>query len=648
MLKKIYLAAFALLTLAGANAQTKSNYNQYDLFHPLWNYQYNSPQRSGSGAPGAAYWQNAADYKISATLDEDSRRITGEVEITYKNYSPDKLNHLWLQLDQNQFTTQSRGGKTTPILGGRFGNLDFEGGYQIGAVTVDGKPANFIIEDTRMQIRLAQPLAEKTGVVKLKIAYSFVSPKDGSDRMGIQETSNGPIFTVAQWFPRMCVYDDIEGWNVLPYLGAGEFYLEYGNFEYAITVPASHIVVGSGELVNTAEVYTPEQVKRWAQAANSETTVAIRSESEVKDAASRPAKQQLTWKFKCQNARDVAFATSRSFIIDAARINLPSGKKILAVSAYPKESIGKGGYERSTEFVKASIEYYSNWLYEFTYPVATNVGGTVSGMEYPGIVFCGFDAKKESLFGVIDHEFGHNWFPMIVGSNERKFAWMDEGFNTFINFYSMDAFNKGEFKSRKIDMHQMASRIFRENADPILSIPDVIQANNLGWEAYNKPGFGLKILREQILGADRFDYALKNYIKNWAFKHPTPLDFFKSIEDGAGEDLGWFWKAWFYETWKLDQSVKSVQYVNQDPANGAVITIENLEKMAMPVEVEIEVAGGEKQRLKFPVEIWQRGSTWEFRVNTKLPIKKVSIDPDHVLPDIKSKNNDWYPLALTK
>jgi len=645
MLKKSLWLVLTLISSVTTFAQTKSNYNQYDLFHPLWNYQYNSPQRSGSGAPGAAYWQNAADYKISASLDEEAKRITGEVEITYKNYSPDKLNHLWLQLDQNQFNTSSRGGKTTPVSGGRFGNIGFDGGYQIGSVLVDGKPANFIIEDTRMQIRLAQPMPEKTGVVKVKVAFSFVSPKDGSDRMGIQETKNGPIFTVAQWFPRMCVYDDIEGWNVLPYLGAGEFYLEYGNFEYNITVPASHIVVGSGELTNTSEVYTPEQVKRWAQAANSETTVAIRAESEVENPASRPSKGQLTWKFKCQNARDVAFATSRSFIIDASRINLPSGKKILAVSAYPKESIGNGGYERSTEFVKASIEYYSNWLYEYTYPVATNVGGTVSGMEYPGIVFCGYQDKKESLFGVIDHEFGHNWFPMIVGSNERKFAWMDEGFNTFINFYSMDAFNKGEFKNRKFDMHQIAPRLFRENADPIMSIPDVIQPNNLGWEAYNKPGFGLRLLRETILGPDRFDYAFKNYLKNWAFKHPTPLDFFKSIEDGAGEDLGWFWRAWFYELWKLDQSVKSVNYIDQDPSKGAIITIENMDKMAMPAEVEIEVAGGEKQRVKFPVEIWQRGATWEFKVNTKLPIKSVSIDPDHILPDINSKNNVWRPVV---
>ena len=644
MFKKHVFLGLAFLLSTAALAQSK--YSAHELFHPLWNYGPVSPMRSAAGVPGPGYWQNSADYKIAVSLDDVANKITGDVEITYKNNSPDKLPFLWLQLDQNSFNTQSRGGKTTPISGGRFGNLAFEGGYKIESVTIDGKPANFIVEDTRMQIRLASPLAEKIGTAKIKIAYSFTSPENASDRMGIQQTKNGAIYTVAQWFPRVCVYDDIEGWNVLPYLGAGEFYLEYGNFEYSINAPASHIVVGSGELLNPTEVYTADQVKKWAAAANSETTVVIRSAAEVTDPASRPAKDRLTWKFKCNNARDVAFASSKSFILDACRINLPSGKKSLAVSVYPVESDGKNAWGRSSEYVKASIEHYSNWLYEYTYPVATNVAGIVSGMEYPGIIFCGYRDKTESLWGVTDHEFGHNWFPMIVGSNERKFAWMDEGFNTFINFYSTDAFNKGEYKNRKFDMHTIAKSMFRETADPIMSIPDVIQTRNLGWEAYNKPGFGLRILRENILGADRFDYAFRNYISKWAFKHPTPMDFFRAMEDGAGEDLGWFWKAWFYELWRLDQSVKDVDYVEQDPAKGAVITIENLDKMAMPAVVEVELTSGEKERFTFPVEIWQRGSSWTFRTSTKLPIKSVVIDPDHSFPDMDSKNNTWKPLSV--
>jgi Peptidase family M1 domain len=647
MRKRIIAAVGLLVSSVGfaQQAPQKSNYSQYDLFNPLFNYTLSTPTRSGTGSPGATYWQNSADYKINVSLDDVKNTVEGDVEITYKNASPDKLNFLWLQLDQNQFNTKSRGGLSTPITGGRFGNTSFEGGNQIKSVTVDGRPADFIITDTRMQIKLASPLAERVGAIKIKVTYSFNIPHYGSDRMGTQESKNGTIYEMAQWYPRMCVYDDIEGWNTLPYLGAGEFYLEYGNFEYAVTVPASHIVVGSGELTNPTECWTSAQQKRLADAANSDKTVMILGKDEVGTDASRPRKDgKITWKFRCMMARDVAFATSKAFVIDAARINLPSGKKSLAMSAYPVESASDKAWGRSTEYVKGAIEYYSKWLFEYTYPVATNVAGVVGGMEYPGIVFCGNNSQGESLWGVTDHEFGHNWFPMIVGSNERKFAWMDEGFNTFINFYSTDAFNNGEYKGSKTDMHQMSKQLFRESAEPIMNIPDVLQPNNLGYEAYFKPGLGLKMLREQILGQERFDYAFREYIKRWAFKHPTPYDFFKTMEDAAGEDLSWFWRGWFYETWKLDQSVKDVQYIEQDAKNGAIITIENLEKMAMPAIVEMEMVGGSKERVTLPIEIWQRGGSWTFKSTTNLPLKSVTIDPDHVFPDINSKNNTWKPL----
>jgi hypothetical protein len=646
-MKKIITAIALLSTLASFAQQVprKSNYNQYELFNPLFNYTLSTPTRSGSGTPGAHYWQNSADYKINVSLDDVKNEAEGEVEIAYKNASPDKLNFLWLQLDQNQFNTKSRGGLTTPITGGRFGNVDFEGGFQIKSVLIDGKPADFHVTDTRMQIRLATPLAERTGSTRIKISFSFNIPKYGSDRLGMQPSKNGTIYEMAQWYPRMCVYDDIEGWNVLPYLGAGEFYLEYGNFEYAVTVPSSHIVVGSGELTNPNECWTSEQQKRLAEAANSDKTIIVLGKDDVAKEHARPKKEgKITWKFRCNMARDVAFATSKAFIIDAARINLPSGKKSLAMSAYPIESAGDTAWSRSTEYVKGAIEYYSKSLYEYSYPVATNVAGVVGGMEYPGIVFCGSSSLGEGLWGVTDHEFGHNWFPMIVGSNERKFAWMDEGFNTFINFYSTESFNHGEYKGLKVDMHNIAQGLFRESAEPIMNIPDVIQPRGLGYEAYFKPAVGLRLLREQILGSERFDYAFREYIKRWAFKHPTPYDFFKTIEDAAGEDLSWFWKGWFYETWKLDQAVTEVQYVEQDPKKGAIITIENLEKLAMPAIIEMEMVDGTKQRVSLPIEIWQRGSSWTFKAATTGLLKSVTIDPDHALPDVNSNNNVWKPM----
>jgi hypothetical protein len=646
-MKKIFLIMSMFMFSMTAIAQVESKYDHKVLFHPLENFQYNSLYRSGSGRPGPEYWQNSADYKIKVDFDDQTRKIQGNVEIIYKNNSPEDLPFLWLQLDQNSFSLDSRGTKTTPITGGRFGNLTFDGGYEISNVMIDGKPANYIIEDTRMQIRLTEPLAKKKGKTTISMNFSFISPEDGSDRMGIQETENGEIFTIAQWYPRVCVYDDIEGWNTLPYLGAGEFYLEYGNYEYSITAPASQIIVGSGELMNPQDVYTKTQLDRWNKAKNSEETIIIRSENEVNDPSSRPNKDKLTWKFKIENARDVAWASSKAFIIDAANINLPSGKKSLAISAYPKESIGKDGWERSTEFIKASVEYYSSWLYEFTYPAATNVAGTVSGMEYPGIIFCGYKDKGESLFGVTDHEFGHNWFPMIVGSNERKFPWMDEGFNTFINIHSANAFNKGEYKNR-YTMDMLKNYLFNEKLEPIMTIPDVQQARNLGILAYMKPGFGLELLREVILGPDRFDYAFKQYIKDWAFKHPTPFDFFKAMEDGSGEDLNWFWREWFFETWTLDQMVEKVQYINQKPEEGAVITIRNLDRMALPTEVRVSWMDGTDKTYSFPVEIWQRGDTWEFKTEGKGLIKSVVIDPDKKLPDLNPKNNTWLPFSIGK
>jgi hypothetical protein len=642
----------SVLTQAYAQNDEKVKYDAHVLFHPLFNFQPGNDFRSGSGAPGSRYWQNRADYKINVILNEEQGTLTGDVEITYKNNSPEALEFIWIQLDQNAFNSQSRGGKTTPIMGGRFGNLGFEGGNAIKSVSIQQgrekfSDATYIISDTRMQIRLANVVKAGGDIIKIKIGYAFKIPQYGSDRMGTLETKKGLVYEMAQWYPRVAVFDDIEGWNVLPYLGAGEFYLEYGDFEYNVTVPWDHIVVGSGELLNPGDVLTSEQRKRLSDASKSDQTVMIRTAEEVGEGASRPKQSgTLTWKFKCTEARDVAWSTSRAFVWDAARINLPGGKTALAQSVYPGEEGGSDGWGRSTEYVKGCIEFYSNYVHEYTYPVATNVAGVVGGMEYPGIVFCSSKSKKDELWEVTDHEFGHNWFPMIVGSNERKYAWMDEGFNTFLNFLSTDHFNNGEFKNTQLnDLQRLAPIIFRPNADPIMTIPDVLQTANLGWEAYYKPAMGLKMLREEVLGKDRFDYAFKLYVKRWAFKHPTPYDFFRTMEDAAGEDLGWFWKGWFFENYKLDQSVKEVSYVEQNPQKGSFITIENLNQWAMPAKVDLEEVTGKKTRVELPFEIWQRGGSWTFRAETTSPLKSVIIDPDHNLPDIDPDNNVWRPTG---
>ena len=628
-----------------------TKYDYHDLFAPFFYTKNGNDQRAATGEPGPGYWQNRADYTIDAKLNEQTNEISGSELLTYTNNSPLKMNFIWMQLDQNLFKLDSRGSLIVPTVGSRNAghSEDFDAGYKIKSVKVlsgdkvqVATEVKYLIEDTRMQIFLPAELQAKGGKLKLKIDYSFISPQYGSDRMGYVPTKNGKVYTIAQWYPRVCVFDDVMGWNAVPYTGPGEFYLEYGDFNLNITAAANIMVVGSGELLNPAEVYTPEQLKRWELAKKSDKTVIIRSAEEVTDPASRLAKKELTWKFKITNARDASWGASSAFIIDAAKMNLPSGKPSLAISAYPVESDGDLAWGRSTEYVKKSIEYNSNKWYEYPYPAATAVAGGPGGMEYPGIVFCGLGAKTAGLMHVNDHEFGHTWFPMIVGSNERLYGWMDEGFNTFINTLSQDDFNNGEYKSnQKPDMHRIGAFYTAPGLEPVLSYVDNYKERNNGTLSYSKPGQGLTFLREQILGKERFDYAFQTYIKRWAFKHPTPDDFFRTIENVAGESLQWFWRGWFVNNWRLDVAVRNVSQDSTDYTKGAMITLDNLEKMAMPVILEIKTVSGKTSRIKLPVEVWERNVNWTFKVPSTEAIESVTYDPDNVLPDFNPTNNVW-------
>lgn len=637
------VSTLAVILFSGSvYAQENPKYDYVEAFKPFFYPQTGTATRSASGQPGHAYWQNSADYHLNVSLNEDKKEITGTAEITYTNNSPDKLGFLWLQLDQNLFAKDSRGNGVVPLSGSRNGahGEEFNGGYKIKSVRLDGKnEVKYTITDTRMQIDLPKELKANGGVAKIEIEYSFVSPDYGSDRMGIQDTKNGKIFTMAQWYPRMCVYDDVLGWNTLPYLGASEFYLEYGNITANITVPANQYVVASGELLNEKEVYSKEEINRWNQARNSDKTVMIRPESEI---GKNKASGTKTWKFKITQARDFAWASSAGFILDAAKINLPSGKKSLAISAYPAESAGEKAWGRSTEYTKAAIEHYSKKWYEYTYPAATNVAGNEGGMEYPGIVFCHMDSKGEDLWGVTDHEFGHNWFPMIVGSNERLFAWMDEGFNTFINGLSTEAFNKGEYY-RKPNLARSGTYLLTDSLEPVMVGPDNMKERSIGALAYYKPGTGLDVLRETILGPEKFDKAFRTYIDRWAFKHPTPWDFFHTMENVSGEELNWFWRGWFFNKWKIDQAVKNVQYVNGNFKNGVQITVENIGQLPMPTTVQLKFKDGTAQTVNIPVEVWKRNTEWTFKVDSNKEIDEVKLDPNSVVPDVNLENNSRKP-----
>jgi hypothetical protein len=641
--------------LRAQNAGTPDSikYDHQELFGPITWPTTGSMLRSPAGQPGAKYWQNKADYVIKAKLNElpSDTTVTGEVTISYTNNSPDKLDYLWLQLDQNLFKPDSRGAATTPVSGDRFDVRGFSrGGYHIASVTVTYMQKSYtvkpVISDARMQVRLSSPLPAGGGKVQVKINYDFSIPFYGADRMGRKTFKQGIVYEIAQWYPRMCVYDDVEGWNTLPYMGLGEFYCEYGNFDYYVTAPASMLVVGSGDLQNAAEVLNPKQIARLAAARNSDKTIEIIKPDEVGQPGTSPAGAQTrTWHFKMLNSRDVAWAASKAFIWDAARVNFPSGRKGIAQSAYPVESLGKSQAEswgRSTEYLKYSIEIYSGKYIEYPWNSAVSVAGVALGMEYPGIIFCLDNLKGKSLWGDVTHEIGHNWFPMIVGSNERKFMWQDEGFNTYINEYASEKFNKGEYYDTTDYVARRILPQFARNRDPLMTAPEAMNLNDYG-AYYVKTSLGLDMLRNLVLGHDRFDYAFHEYVNAWALKHPTPYDFFHAMNSAAGEDLNWFWKGWFFTTWKLDQAVNGVKYVDNDASKGAYITLVNKEKLAMPVELKIVQTNGKVEVIKLPVNIWQRGAVWTFKYPSTSAIESVTLDPYNHLPDVDLKNNVFKP-----
>ncbi len=648
------LPAFVVLSVA-AFGQTSAGlpeipkgpgYDPHALFAPGFDGDLHLATRSANGAPSPSYWQNRADYTLAVKLDTMTNVMAGSDMIRYTNNSPDSLHSLWLYLEQQTYRSDARSNYyTTPAADKHTEGYQLESvKVQQGDITMD---ADYIITDTRMQIRLRQALAGRGGKISIIIRYHYVVPGDFGGRTDYVETRNGKIYEIAQWYPRMCVYDDRGGWNTLPFLGSGEFYCEYGDFDYRVTVPWDMIVAGSGELQNPQEVLTAREVSRLNAARASDATVMIRDAAEVGSTSSRPVQQgTLTWHFKMYNTRDVAFGASRAYIWDAARVNLPEGKKSLAMSVYPVESAGADAWGRATEYLKVSMEYFSAQWFTYPYPVAINEAGIAGGMEYPGIVFDGITDKGKELYWVTAHEIGHNWFPMIVGSDERTYGWMDEGFNTFIDVYASDAFNKGEFSPKRDGEYAPGGGNPVDEILPLLKDPeapvmltraDAIPEKYRHPMVYFKPALGLVLLREQILGKDRFDYAFRQYIRHWAYRHPGPNDFFRTMNNEAGEDLSWFWREWFVHNWSLDLAV---QGVHADGA-GVDVTIANLDQMAMPAVLELVWKDGAKQRVSLPVETWLQGGTRTLHFQSTLPLAAATIDPDHALPDENRVNNSW-------
>ena len=456
------------------------------------------------------------------------------------------------------------------------------------------------------------------------------------------DNPNGPIYSVAQWYPRMAVYDDIRGWDPLPYL-AQEFYLEYGDFDYSVTVPANWIVAGSGELVNEAEVLTPQQRARLAQARKSDKTVMIRPASEIGGTSSGTR----TWHFRMHNSRDVAFAASPAFMWDAARMNLPGGRTGLAMSVYPAEA---KAWDRSTEYLKDAVERFSAKWYPFPWPNAVNVAGPAGGMEYPALAFDDINSPPKVTFWVAAHEIGHSWFPMTVGFNERRDAWMDEGFNTFIDVYESDEFNHGEYAPKRDSEYapkggspvdEILPVLADPDAPPILSRADTVVEKYRHSVTYFKSALGLVLLREQILGPERFDPAFRAFTAAWAFKHPTPADFFRFMDSYTGEDLSWWWNGWYAHNWQLDLAVTGIKpFPDKNPLKGSFVTVEARDRLVMPVTLRVTFANGASRDMKLPAEAWIRQASTDVPVVGNLPVVRAVLDPDHKIPDRDRTNNE--------
>jgi hypothetical protein len=578
------IVLFSALTVAAAESGSPvGKFQQLDQTVPT-----PSPQRNASGAPGAAYWQNRADYDISVELDDVKRTLKAEATVTYHNASPDQLTYLWVQLDQNYLShnADSRAAPNIkrgvdlakfsyPALDRLLAYEDYDGEMKISKLTdAEGKALPHAVVKTMLRLDLPEPLAPGADFV-FKIAWSYPinDAKRIMARTGYElfKDDGNCIYTIAQWFPRMAAYTDYAGWINKQFLGTGEFTLEFGDYTVRLTVPDDHLVAATGVLKNPEAVLNPTQRDRLSKA-ESETKkpVFIVTPDEAKAAEKGKPKGKKTWLFQAENVRDFAFASSRKFVWDAMAVEGANvnGKPVMAMSLYPKEALPLWD-KYSTHAVAHTIQVYSRFTFDYPYPVAWSVNGPIGGMEYPMICFNGPRPEKDgtypertkyALIGVVIHEVGHNYFPMIVNSDERQWTWMDEGLNSFVEFLAEEEW-ENDWNHRR-DGRGMVDYMRLKERVPVMTNSESIA--DLGPNAYGQPTAALNILREQILGRETFDHAFKTYSQRWRFKRPTPSDFFRTLEDASGIDLDWFWRGWFYSVDHVDVSIDEVKWLQLD------------------------------------------------------------------------------------
>jgi len=589
--------------------------------------------RSASGAPGPDYWQQRADYVIRATLDTAGSVIRGTERIHYANHSPDTLTFVWVQIEQNIFAqnsiTYTLNQPPLHFAGGAV--FDFTGKGFIGGITIErfttaGKELRRTAYGTMMRVELSRPLPPR-GVIDFDVAWPFPVPPYGGGRMG---RIGARLYEIGQWYPRLVVYDDVHGWNPLPYIGAGEFYLEYGDFDVSLTLPAGFVVAATGTVANPLVVWGPTARARLARARRSAERVQIITKAEAEANTGKRTPGTKTWRFTARNVRDFAWAASPDFRWDAS-----SWSGILIQTFYRP---GATPWEEANKMAWFTIKHFSETWGTYPWPHATTVEGLVEGMEYPMLTFVPSIEKREDQFWVLAHEFGHEWFPMLVGSDERRYPWMDEGFNTFIDYGSAEGYFRGTaygdtVRSELLGAYRVSA--VPGNEQPLIDRP--VEQRDLAWAAYQKPALMLTILRDAVLGQEPFERALREYVRRWKFKHPQPADFFRTIEKVSGKELDWFWREWVYTTARLDQAVDSVTQAGDT----ALVYLSNRAQMVLPVTLELRYADGTTETRRFPIEMWNLGSKFTARVGTAKPVAGVVVDPKETYPDIDRANNQW-------
>ena len=648
-------------------------------------------QHTASGAPGVKYTQQKVDYVMNIILNDDKETITGSEKITYHNNSEDTLTYLWLQLDQNMRAADSKTPDITPSkipketsktrFESAYVDKPFDGGHHIMSVTnSDGSDLLYTINQTMMRINLPKPLASgEIFVFNISWWYKINNHRKNRGRSGFEHFSKdgNNNYVIAQFFPRLCVYDNVEGWQNDQFWGRSEFALEFGDYKVDITVPADHVMQATGILQNEKEVLTKKQQKRLAEAKKTyDKPVLIHTQEEAINAEKSRSKKTKTWKFYAENVRDYAFATSRKFIWDGMAVDI-NGKSVMAYSLYSKEANPLYG-DHSTLATVQTLKTYSKYTFDYPYHKAVSVDGQM-GMEYPQMAFNpgrpdlpdgGYsDRMKYRMIKVTIHEVGHNFFPMIINSDERQWTWMDEGLNSYLEMLAELDYDK-DFPMRRGLPKNIVGYMGGDQSQiaPIMSKGDNLYS--FGNNAYGKPATALWILRETIMGKELFDHAFKTYAQRWMFKHPTPADFFRTMEDASGVDLDWFWRGWFYTTDVTDIGIKNVkkfyaEYSEQekvkfieDSTEGLLFKEESATKankkffyeitfdkpggLVMPIIVEFTYKDGTKSRKTYPAQIWRYNDTEITKViNSNKEISNITIDPDLETADVDTSNNNW-------